>query len=186
MEMVNYVAREASRDKALNLNQYTNDDNFRAHYRYTAPEIEKQLQTIKRSPPTAIIAGIGTSGHIAGIAEYFKEKYGDKVEIVGVVPAPGKKIPGIRRLETRPKWINQVRIDETVEVTQKQATEMTIMIVQREGFLIGLSSGTVAGAYLYVRNEYSPGTYMLIFPDDIYKYIDIISNYLKDEDTRER
>jgi len=174
---VERVKRMAELDHAMNLNQFENDDNFEAHYRYTAPEIDEQLSAVGKSPPKAIVCGVGTSGHIAGISKYFKEKYGD-VKIVGVVPRAGSVIPGIKRLESGPKWFYRVKVDEVVEVETDEAIREVINMARVEGLLIGLSSGAVVSAYKRVRDSIGPGTYVLVFPDSIYKYVDLVGEAL--------
>ncbi|ASJ00525.1 cysteine synthase family protein [Thermococcus gorgonarius] len=174
-EMVEFVKKEARKARAANLNQFENDDNFDVHYRVTAREIEEQLRSIGKKPDV-LIAGIGTSGHIAGIAKYLKERYDTR--IVGVVPARGEKIPGIKRLETGQKWYSLVKIDRVVEVTRSEAIEGSIDIARRDGLLIGLSSGAVAKAYERVSEEFGEGTYVLIFPDDGFKYVEVFEGYL--------
>jgi len=174
--MVEYVIEEAKKAGALNLNQFENEDNFDAYYRFTAREIDEQLKSIGKRPDI-IIAGIGTSGHIGGMAKYFKERYDTK--IIGVVPAKGEKIPGIKRLETKPKWFFEVEIDEVVEITQKEAIEGSIQIARKEGLLIGLSSGAVVKAFEKIRDKYH-GTVVLIFPDDGFKYVDAFERYLSE------
>jgi len=173
--MVRFVQEEARKAGAVNLNQFENDDNFEAHYRFTAREIEEQLKAVGKEPDV-IIAGIGTSGHIAGLAQYFKERYGTKV--VGVVPAEGEKIPGIKRLETRPKWYFKVDVEGVVEVTRNEAIEGAISVARRNGLLIGLSSGAVVKAYELVSDKLGGGTYVLIFPDDGFKYVEAFERYL--------
>lgn len=176
--MVSHVVEEARKAGAVNLNQFENDDNFEAHYRYTAREIDEQLKSIGKKPK-AIIAGIGTSGHIGGLAEYFKERY--DTQIIGVVPAKGEKIPGIKRLETKPKWFFQVEIDEVVEVTKKEAIEGAVKVARRDGLLIGLSSGAVVRAFEKVMDGLGEGTHVLIFPDDGFKYVEAFDVYLRGE-----
>ncbi len=180
-KMVEYVKREAEKDNAINLNQFWNDDNFEAHYKYTAPELEKQLEVINRNPPKAIIAGVGTSGHISALSKYFKERYGEEVKVIGVVPAKGEKIPGIKRLETNPKWIKYVPLDRIVEVTRSEAIEKVLFLARNEGLMVGLSSGAVIRAYELIREEIGSGTYVLVFPDDVFKYIGIIRDYLRNK-----
>ncbi|HIP75190.1 MAG TPA: PLP-dependent cysteine synthase family protein [Thermococcus paralvinellae] len=175
--MVEFVKKEAERNDAVNLNQFENEDNFEAHYKYTAGEIDEQLKSIGKKPDV-IVAGIGTSGHIAGLAKYFKERYDTK--IVGAVPAEGEKIPGIKRLETKPKWISKVRIDEVVEITQKEAVEGCMRIAREDGLLIGLSAGAVVKALEKVRERYN-GTAVLIFPDDGFKYVEAFERYFSEE-----
>lgn len=175
-EMVEFVKREAENANAVNLNQFENDDNFEAHYRYTAREIEEQLKSIGQKADV-IVAGIGTSGHIAGIAKYFKERYDTKV--IGAIPAKGEKIPGIKRLETKPKWFFKVKIDEVVEISQREAIESSVQVARKEGLLIGLSSGAVVKAFEKIRDKY-PGTAVLIFPDDGFKYVEAFERYLSE------
>ncbi|AHF80606.1 cysteine synthase family protein [Thermococcus paralvinellae] len=175
--MVEFVKKEAEKNDAVNLNQFENEDNFEAHYKYTAREIDEQLRSIGKKPDV-IVAGIGTSGHIAGLAKYFKERYDTK--IVGVVPAKGEKIPGIKRLETKPKWVPKVKIDEIIEITQREAIEGSIKIARRDGLLIGLSAGAVVKALEKIRDKYN-GTAVLIFPDDGFKYVEIFERYLSGE-----
>lgn len=178
-ELIEYVKSEAIRDRALNLNQFENDNNFEVHYLYTAREIDEQLASINRSPPKALIAGIGTSGHIAAISKYFKEKYGDGVKVVGVTPAMGDSIPGIKRIETKPKWFFKEKIDKVIEVSLREAAEEVVNVARGEGLLIGLSSGAVVKAYKVVREEIGEGVYTLVFPDDIFKYVEVISELIK-------
>ena len=179
-EMVNFVKKEAEKANAVNLNQFENDDNFEVHYKITAKEIDEQLKSIGKKP-NVIIAGIGTSGHIGGIAKHFKEKYKD-VAVIGVVAAQGEKIPGIKRLETKPKWFFQVDVDEVIKVTRKEAIEGSIEIARREGLLIGLSSGAVVKAFEKVRKKYGKGVYVLIFPDDGFKYVEAFESYFSGEE----
>lgn len=173
--MVRFVQKEARKAGAVNLNQYENDDNFEAHYRSTAREIEEQLRSIGKKPDV-LIAGIGTSGHIAGIASYLKERY--DTEVIGVVPAKGEKIPGIKRLETKPKWYFQTEIDRVVEITRNEAIEGAIRVARKDGILIGLSSGAVFRAYEKLAEELGEKTYVLIFPDDGFKYVEAFEGYL--------
>ncbi|MCD6139792.1 MAG: pyridoxal-phosphate dependent enzyme [Thermococcus sp.] len=174
--MVEYVVKEARKARAANLNQFENEDNFEAHYRFTAREIDEQLKSIGKRPDI-IIAGIGTSGHIGGIAKYFKKRYTTKV--IGVVPAKGEKIPGIKRLETKPKWFFKVEIDEVIEIIQREAIEGSIQIAREDGLLIGLSSGAVVKAFEKIHDKYL-GTTVLIFPDDGFKYVEVFEKYLSE------
>jgi len=170
-EMVRFVKQEAEKAGAVNLNQYENENNFLAHYLTTAREIEEQLRSIGKKPDV-LMAGIGTSGHIGGIGSYLKERYGTR--IVGVVPAKGEKIPGIKRLETGPKWIRIV--DEVVEVTLEEAVKGVKEVARLNGILIGLSSGAVYWAMKGLKPE---GTTVLVFPDDGFKYVEILGEYLE-------
>ncbi len=176
-DMIQMVTRIAESEGAVNLNQYINDANFEIHLEHTAKEIDEQLEVINRKP-NVIIAGVGTSGHIAAISARFKSKYGDNVKIVGVQPAPRNNIPGIKRIETKPKWYFHVKIDELIDITRNEAIEGSILIARREGILVGLSSGAVVKAFEKVRDKYGPGVYVLVFPDDGFKYVEIFREFL--------
>ena len=117
---------------AINLNQFENDANFEIHYNTTAVEILKQLESIGRKPDY-VFAGIGTSGHIVAITKRIRERYGGNVRVIGVQPARGCSIPGIKRVETKPKWIRCVSVDEVVDVSRAEAIEGTIDLAIREG-----------------------------------------------------
>lgn len=176
MNFVEEVKKKARDDGATNLNQFQNDDNFEIHYLTTAREIDVQLSLLSKKPK-AIIAGIGTSGHISAITKYFKEKYKD-VQIVGVQPAKGSTIPGIKRLETKPKWIQFIKVDHVVEVKREDAIKEVIWLARNEGLLVGLSSGAVIRGFKEVKNLTGAGTYVLVFPDDSFKYVNVLKNYV--------
>ncbi len=176
-DMISMVSKLADMEGATNLNQYINDANYEVHLKYTAREIDEQLKAVGKKPDV-IIAGIGTSGHIAALSTYFKDKYGDEVKVIGVQPSPGSSIPGIKRLETRPKWFFKVKVDEVIDVSRDEAVRESISIARSEGILIGLSSGAVTGAFKIIKDKYGLGTYVLIFPDDGFKYVEIFKEYI--------
>ncbi|MEM3703945.1 MAG: PLP-dependent cysteine synthase family protein, partial [Candidatus Bathyarchaeia archaeon] len=175
VEAISHVEKEAKADKAAHLNQFENDANFKVHLKYTAREIDEQLNNIGLKP-TCIIGGLGTSGHMGAISYYFKTKYGDSVKIVGVQPAPNEVIPGIRRVETGMKWFHYATFDEIIDVKQSEAIEGTIKIARKEGLLIGLSSGAVVHTFQKIAEE--KGVYVLVFPDSGYKYVEQFEKYL--------
>jgi len=61
-----WVKKHAESIGALNINQFENEDNPQAHYDLTGSELVQQFKIIDKKPQV-LIAGIGTSGHIAGI-----------------------------------------------------------------------------------------------------------------------
>ena len=179
-EMVNKVKEEARRDGAVNLNQYINDCNFLAHLNHTARELDEQLRAVGKSPPKAIIAGVGTSGHSAAIAKHFREKYSDEAPaFVAVVPRERESIPGLRPLSTKPKWVSVIKPDKVVEVSTEDAVAGAVLVARTNGLFVGLSSGAVVAAYEAVKDELGAGTYALIFPDDGMKYVEIFDAWLR-------
>jgi cysteine synthase/O-phosphoserine sulfhydrylase/cystathionine beta-synthase len=176
VEAIGQVDFQAKADNATHLNQFENDANFKVHLKYTARELDQQLQSVGLKP-SYIIGGLGTSGHMSAISFYFKNKYRNNVKIVGVQPAPNEVIPGIRRVETGMKWFHWVDFDEVVDVKQVEAIEAAIGIARKEGLLIGLSAGAVVHAFNKISKD--EGVYVLIFPDTGYKYAEQFENYFK-------
>jgi cysteine synthase/O-phosphoserine sulfhydrylase/cystathionine beta-synthase len=176
VEAILEVEASARRDGATHLNQFENDANFKVHLKYTAREIDQQLESIGIKPDY-VIGGLGTSGHMSAISFYFKSKYGDSVKVVGVQPAQGHVIPGIRRIESGMKWIHMVEFDEMIDVTLDEAIEGAIEAARKEGLIIGLSSGAIFKAFRKLSPE--RGNIVLIFPDSGYKYAEQFEEYFK-------
>jgi len=172
-EFWRWVAELAEKEEALNLNQFENNANPEIHYETLANEIVEQLEAIGRKPDY-VVAGIGTSGHIYAIYKRLRERYGESVKVVGVQPAPGSRIPGIKRVETKPKWLRNVELYALFDVSFEEAALGVIEVARREGLLVGLSSGAVYQAYKRLSAREGGGTYVLVFPDDIFKYVDAV------------
>jgi cysteine synthase B len=152
------VSREASmegaRDLALDmqargegrvLDQFSNPDNPLAHYEGTGPEIWRDTAgTI-----THFVSAMGTTGTIMGTSRYLKEQ-NPEVQIVGVTPAEGSAIPGIRRWPEAylPSIFSAASVDQTIEVTQDEAERTTLALAAREGIFAGISSGGAVAAAL--------------------------------------
>jgi len=176
VEAIGDVDAMAKRDKATHLNQFENDANFKVHLKYTARELDQQLNAIGVKPDY-IIGGLGTSGHMSAISIYFKSKYGGEVKLVGVQPAPDEVIPGIRRIESGMKWVHLAEFDEVIDVTLEEAIKGAIEVARREGLLIGLSSGAIFQAFKRLASN--KGNFVLIFPDSGYKYAEQFEEYFK-------
>ncbi|MEM4035174.1 MAG: pyridoxal-phosphate dependent enzyme [Fervidicoccaceae archaeon] len=175
IEAVREVEEVSKRDGAVHLNQFENDANLEVHLKQTARELDEQLASVGLRP-THVIGGIGTSGHMSALALYFKSKYRD-VKVVGVQPAVGETIPGIRRKETGMKWIHWVEFDEIVDVTQAEAIEGALRVARGDGLIVGLSSGAVVKAFEEVSRRDGPGAYVLIFPDSGFKYVEYFERH---------
>jgi len=167
-EILPLVKQFALSSNAYHVDQFSNIANLIAHYETTARELDEQLGSIGKRPER-IIATMGTAGHIAGIAKYFKEKYGDKVEIVGVQPSDNERIPGIKRQSQDNVFLSQVKIDKVVDITFKEALEGILEVARSSGLLFGFSGGACVAAYnkFFKDNKLS----ILIIPDDLYKYV---------------
>lgn len=123
------------------LDQFSNDDNWRAHFEATGPEIWAQTQ----GRVTHFVSAMGTTGTITGVSRFLKEMDAG-VRIVGVQPTDGSSIPGIRKWPEAyvPSIRQHAVIDEIREVSQADAEETARRLARLEGLLTGPSA---AGAY---------------------------------------
>ncbi len=127
------------------LDQFANPDNPLAHYESTGPEIWQATE----GRITHFVSSMGTTGTIMGSSRYLKEQ-SPAVQIIGVQPAEGASIPGIRRWPAAylPKIYEPQRVDQIMDVTQAEAEELTRQLALREGILAGISSGGTLAAAL--------------------------------------
>ncbi len=180
IQAINRVKQDSLKDNALHINQFENDANFIAHLRFTSKELDYQLRSIGVRPGR-IVCALGTSGHASAISFYFKNRYQDEVEVIGVQPARDEFIPGMRRVETGMKWIHYVKIDKLIDVSKDEAIKGLIKIASGDGLPIGLSSGGVVAALEKLSNINNAT--ILVFPDHVYKYIEIIIDYFHSTNT---
>ena len=137
------LAMEA-RGEGRVLNQFGNTDNPLAHYHSTGPEIWTQTQ----GRITHFVSSMGTTGTIMGTSRYLKEQ-NPAIQIVGLQPADGAAIPGIRRWPEAylPTIFERDRVDQVMDITQQEAEHCMRELARREGIFCGVSSGgSVAGA----------------------------------------
>jgi len=122
----------------LMLNQFANPDNWGMHYRSTGPEIWNDTD----GQVTHFVSSMGTTGTIMGVSRYLKEQ-NSAVQIVGVQPTDGSRIPGIRRWspEFLPKIYEAHRVDQIIDVSQAEATETMRRLAKEESIFAGMSSG---------------------------------------------
>ncbi|MGZ5063402.1 MAG: cysteine synthase CysM, partial [Usitatibacter sp.] len=132
------------------LDQFANPDNPLAHYTGTAPEIWRDTQ----GKITHFVATMGTTGTIMGCSRFFKEK-NPAIQVIGVQPAAGAQVPGIRKWPEAymPRIFDRKRIDRVIEVTQQESEEMTRRLAREEGIFAGISSGGGLAAALRVSAE---------------------------------
>ncbi|MFP4696175.1 cysteine synthase CysM [Thiohalospira sp.] len=150
------------------LDQFANPDNPRAHYEGTGPEIWRDTG----GEVTHFVSAMGTTGTIMGTSRYLKEVKPD-VSIVGVQPAEGASIPGIRRWppEYLPKIFDAARVDQTLEVGQQEAEETMRALAAREGIFAGVSSGGAVAAALRQAREVDGATVVAIICDRGDRYL---------------
>jgi len=150
------------------LDQFGNPDNPQAHYESTGPEIWRDTQ----GQVTHFIATMGTTGTIMGVSRYLKEQ-NPNIQIIGVHPADGSQVPGIRKWPEAylPKIFDRSRVDRIVEVTQEDAEETTRRLAAEEGIFAGVSSGGGAWVALQISREVENATIVHIVCDRGDRYL---------------
>ncbi|OGC43573.1 cysteine synthase B [candidate division WOR-3 bacterium RBG_13_43_14] len=149
-------------------NQFSNTANILAHYETTGPEIF--AQTCGRVDH--IVAGMGTTGTLMGLARYFKEKK-PSVKIIGVEPLPGHTIQGLKNMGESivPAIYDASMLGGKIMVEDDEAFETTRILATQEGLFVGMSSGAaVAGALRYAQRMES-GIIVVILPDRGDRYL---------------
>jgi cysteine synthase B len=154
--------------KGTVLDQFSNPDNPRAHYEGTGPEIWRDTS----GEITHFVSAMGTTGTIMGVSEYLKEQ-NPEIEIVGVTPAEGASIPGIRRWPEAylPAIFNAERVDRTLEVQQADAERTTLALAAREGIFAGVSSGGAVAAALELSKQVENAVIVVIICDRGDRYL---------------
>ena len=126
------------------LDQFNNDDNPYAHFSTTGPEIWQQTG----GKITHFVSSMGTTGTITGVSRYVKSQ-NDSVQVIGLQPAEGSSIPGIRRWSPGylPGIFRPELVDTVLDISQSDAEKTMKQLATREGIFCGVSSGgAVAGA----------------------------------------
>jgi cysteine synthase B len=175
------VSREAgmegARDLALEmraqgrgvvLDQFNNPDNPRAHRETTGPEIWRQTG----GAITHFVSSMGTTGTIMGVSQYLKS-VDPGVQIVGLQPAEGSSIAGIRRWPEAylPGIFNAELVDRTMDIEQAEAEDMTRELARREGIFCGVSSGGAVAGALRLASELSDAVIVTIITDRGDRYL---------------
>ncbi len=150
------------------LDQFANQDNPLSHYKGTGPEIWRDTN----GTVTHFVSSMGTTGTIMGTSMFLKEKSSD-VRIIGVQPEGDSKIPGIRRWpqEYLPKIYDPSRVDDILEVDQKQAEDMTRALAEKEGIFCGVSSGGATHVALELSKTLTNATIVVVICDRGDRYI---------------
>ena len=165
-------------------NQYDNPNGPLSHYYTTGPEIWEATD----HKVTHFVAGIGTGGTISGTGKYLKEVSDGAVTVVGSDPEGSiysdpsdvhqYDIEGVGE-DFYPKAFDRNITDDIVQVTDREAFEMTRRLAAEEGLLVGGSSGmAVVSALKYAREHDldSNQVVVVLLPDSGRSYLEKIFN----------
>ncbi|MAN27146.1 MULTISPECIES: cysteine synthase CysM [Mesonia] len=163
-----YADNKVAHEGYVGLNQFANDDNWKAHYKTTGPEIWNDTE----HKVTHFVSSMGTTGTIMGTSTFLKEKNSD-IKIVGVQPSDNASIPGIRKWpkEYLPKIFNPKKVDQVIEVSEEEARAMTIRLAKEEGVFAGMSSGGATAAALKLIETLEEGVVVSIVCDRGDRYL---------------
>jgi cysteine synthase B len=163
-----YADKKVAEGGYVMLNQFANDDNWKAHYKTTGPEIWNDTD----GTVTHFVSAMGTTGTIIGTSTYLKEKNPD-IQIIGAQPSEGSQIPGIRKWpqEYLPKIFDASKVDTTIDVSEKEAREMTKRLAKEEGIFAGMSSGGSVAVAVKIANQLESGVVVAIICDRGDRYL---------------
>ena len=165
---IDYARNKVENQGYIMLDQFGNQNNPNMHYKTTGPEIYRDTQ----GQVTHFVSAMGTTGTIMGVSRYLKEQ-NNNIQIVGVQPCDDAKIPGIRKWPESylPKIFDRNRIDKIVEISEREAKEMTRRLAREEGVFAGMSSGGAVASALKIIPNLSHGIVVCIICDRGDKYL---------------
>lgn len=179
IEGYDFALREAHRlaaeypERYWYCDQYSNEDNWRAHYEETAAEILFQVSNVTGATPDAFIAGVGTGGTLTGVGRRLREVRPD-VRIVAAIPETFPGIEGLKPLghpgDIVPKLLDQSLIDERIQVTLDEAVAMCKRLT-RHGLFVGPSSGAFVYAALQLAAQQKYRTIVTVLSDTGERYV---------------
>ncbi|MFC4722367.1 cysteine synthase CysM [Geojedonia litorea] len=144
------------------LNQFGNDDNWKAHYKATGPEIWRDTN----GEISHFVSAMGTTGTIMGVSTFLKEQ-NKAITIVGAQPKDDAKIPGIRKWpeEYLPKIFDRNKVDQIIEVSEDDARITANRLAKEEGVFAGMSSGGAVSVALKVAEQIESGVIVAVICD---------------------
>jgi cysteine synthase B len=156
-------------DRYLYLDQYSNPENWRAHYRTTGPEIWAQTE----GHITHFVTGLGTSGTFVGTGRFLREQ-SPAVRLVSVEPdSPMHGLEGMKHMATAivPAIYDASIAHEKREASTEAAYEMVKRLARQQGLLVGISAGANVTMALQIAGEIDEGMVVTILCDSADKYL---------------
>lgn len=179
IEGYDFALREAQRlaaeepERYWYCDQYSNDDNWRAHYAETAAEMLAQLAAYIGETPDAFVAGVGTGGTLTGVGRRLREAR-PNVHVAAAIPETFPGIEGLKPLghpgDIVPALLDQSLIDERIPVSLDEALACCRRLV-REGLFVGPSSGAFVHAALKLAASGKYRTIVTVLSDTGERYV---------------
>ena len=150
------------------LDQFGNNDNWRAHFEGTGPEIWQATN----GAVTHFVSAMGTTGTITGVSRYLKDQR-ESIQIVGAQPSEGSSIPGIRKWPEAymPGIYQHAIVDQIEEVSQAEAEEMARRLATEEGIFCGISAAGACSIALRIAEQVENATIVFIVCDRGDRYL---------------
>ena len=147
--------------------QYENENNPRAHYETTGPEIIADLPDLD-----AFVAGLGTGGTLTGTGRRLK-KHNPTIRVIAAAPHPGDLVQGLRSLEEGyiPPVFDETVLDGRIVVDSETSFKMTKQLAQDAGIFAGISSGAAVRAAQRAAERMDRGKIVVLLADGGWKYL---------------
>jgi cysteine synthase B len=162
--------RDENPDKYYYPDQYSNDENWKAHYNGTAVEIWEQTH----QKVTHFVAGMGTSGTFTGTARRLK-KFNPSIKTIPMQPeSPLHGLEGMKHMATTilPEFYDPTLFDGEINIATEEAKRMTRRLAEELGLFVGISSGAnVLAAVKLAEDLPNDATVVTILCDSGNRYL---------------
>lgn len=160
-------------DKYYYANQYANENNWKAHFQTTAPEIWAQTD----QKITHFVAGLGTTGTFTGTGRRLKN-FNKNIELIALQPNnPMHGLEGWKHLETAivPKIYDKNVADRFLEIDTLESFDLVKKVARKEGLLISPSAAANLLGAIKVAERIDQGVIVTTFADSADKYAEIMN-----------
>lgn len=179
IEGYDFAVREARRlarehpDRYWYCDQYSNPENWRAHYETTGAELLGGIVARTGELPAAFIAGIGTGGTLTGVGRRLKES-NPRAIVAAVIPDVFPGIEGLKPLgqegDLIPAILDASLIDRRLPVRMEDAIPMCRLLAT-EGLFVGPSAGALVHAACRLALDEQLGCVATVLPDTGERYV---------------
>ena len=154
------------------LDQYSNPENWGAHYRTTGPEIWAQTA----GSVSHFVTGLGTSGTFMGVGRFLRQAAPppQAIRLISVEPdSPFHGLEGMKHMASAlvPPIYDPALADEAREIATERAYAMVKRLAREQGLLVGVSAGANVAAALDVASGLQRGTVVTVLCDNADKYL---------------